>query len=352
MKKTAIFKDDLFLCHDPGFDHAESPERLRILYNELEKIEDDLCLYFPEVEGVGRTDITRNHTADHYERVAATAGKIYSVLEEDTFTSAKSFDAACLAVACGLRGVDDLMAGRYSNCFSLVRPPGHHAEPHKPMGYCLFNTIAIAARYAVEEYGLKRIAVVDWDVHHGNGTQRAFLDTDEILFISIHQSPLYPGTGSLSQTGVGAGEGFTINIPLPGAKGNEEYANIFNRIVSPVVKQYKPELILISAGFDGHECDMTSSMRLTAEGFAYMARTMIRLAEVACGGKIQFFLEGGYHLPGLRDSVFSVLAEMRGAPVGKFSPLEVDKVSRLAGESTYHPAIDRVRDIAKNYWKM
>lgn len=352
MRKTAILKDNLFMEHDPGFDHVESPERLRTLYPDLEKMLSEEHLLTKETGNGDKEHITLVHTLDHYTHVASTAGKVYSVLDADTFTSAKSFSAASRAVGCAVQGIDELMCGNWENCFSLLRPPGHHAEVNKSMGFCLFNNIAIAARYAQQKYGLSRILVLDWDVHHGNGTQNVFYDTDEILYISIHQSPLYPGTGHGTDTGEGKGKGFTLNIPLPGGQGDLEYANIFNTIIEPVVRQYQPQLILVSAGFDSHEADMISSMRLSSQGFAYMAETVIRLAEDLCEGKTGFFLEGGYNLPALKDSVFSVLAEMKGAQLGEYVPLSKDKLELFASQNSVHPAIEQVRDIAKKYWNM
>jgi len=222
------------------------------------------------------------------------------------------------------------------------------------MGFCLFNNIALAAHHAIENLGLERVLIIDWDVHHGNGTQNSFYDSEKVLFVSIHQSPLYPGSGHLTNFGTGAGKGFTLNIPLPGGQGDVEYTNIFNTLVKKVVYQYRPEMILVSAGFDAYHGDAMSSMRLTHQGFAYMTRSLLKWANDLCDGRLLITLEGGYDLTGLKESVFTILSELVGRKLNTPSLTSIDEeLSRtLETEQTPHPAIERVRELAKPYWNM
>lgn len=293
MRKTAVFRDPLFMAHDPGFDHVESPDRLKVIHEVLDRegVRDNFL--YPDFSPASHEIIGLNHTSDHIKRVSNTAGKIFDSLDPDTYTSRESYAAACMAVGALVRGVDLLLDGKIDNGFALVRPPGHHAEKDRSMGFCLFNNVAVAARYALEKCGVKRVMIVDWDLHHGNGTQHSFYDSDKLLYLSTHQFPYYPGTGSLHETGKGKGEGYTVNIPLPGYQRDSEYAAIFNDIVVPVGKQYRPDLILISCGFDIYQGDPLGAMEVTAKGFAYMTRSMVKLAEEVCKGKLLVTLEGG-----------------------------------------------------------
>ncbi len=354
MRRTAIFRNKLFVEHDPGFDHIDSPDRMRTLFSSLDSLPERQNFIEPSFSNISRKTLLLNHSESLVDMVAATAEKMYSVLDADTFTSKKSYEAACFAAGALSTGVDLLFNKEIDNGFALVRPAGHHAEKEKSMGFCLFNNVALAAHHAIEKYGVKKIFIVDWDVHHGNGTQSSFYDTDKIFFVSIHQSPLYPGTGDINETGVGKGEGYTINIPLPGGQGDTEYANIFNTIVVPLAHQYEPDLILVSAGFDAHYKDDISSMRLTGPGFGYMARALVTLAEHFCGGKILVSLEGGYNLEGLKEGVFAVMSELTGVKLDTPLPICLDREieKQLKAERSIHPAIERVRDVAKNYWRL
>ncbi|OGR19690.1 MAG: histone deacetylase [Desulfobacterales bacterium GWB2_56_26] len=354
MRKTAIFRSKLFQEHDPGFDHLDSPERVAPLFFTLDELAKNNLFIEPSTTKASRETLLLNHSPQQIDKAAATAGKIFSVLNEDTFTSPKSYEAACFAAGSLVGGIDLLMNREIANGLALVRPPGHHAEKDCSMGFCLFNNIAVAAHHALKRHGLKRVMIVDWDVHHGNGTQNSFFNTEEVLFVSIHESPLFPGTGSHLETGVGSGEGYTLNIPLPGGQGDLEYANIFNTLILPVGHQYRPEIILVSAGFDGYHGDCVSSMRLTHQGFGYMAKVLVELAEKICSGRILFILEGGYNPAGLREGVFAVLSELVGerltTPFPSFLDEETEAILRK--ERAPHPAVERVRDIAKRYWKM
>jgi acetoin utilization deacetylase AcuC-like enzyme len=347
MPKTAIFMDDLFLEHRPGPGHPEGPERLTGLYQALKDPALRDHFLFPSFPPADRELLALNHTPAHIDRVAATAGKAFEVLDPDTMTSPRSYEAACLAAGAGVEGVRLLLTGQIDNGFALVRPPGHHAEPSRTSGFCLFNNIAIAARYALARQGLSRVLIVDWDLHHGNGTQHAFEETDQVLYFSTHQYPYFPGTGSLPETGTGRGEGFTINIPLHGGQGDGDYARLFNELLVPVTRQYRPELILVSAGFDTYGGDPLGTMQVTPDGFAYMTRVLRELAAELCGGRLLLLLEGGYALQGLKAGVLAVLSELRGA-----SGLPESRARELATAAEPLPPLDHARQMQKNYWKL
>jgi len=354
MRKTAIFKNDLFLKHDPGQNHPERIDRLRVIYSFIENPDVRNKFVFPSFSPAEIDDIERNHAKSLVERVADTAGKTYDFLDQDTATSARSYEAARYAAGSVMKGVDLLMTGEIDNGFALVRPPGHHAERDRSMGFCLFNNIAVAAWYARQKYGLARVLIVDWDLHHGNGTQFSFYNSPETLYISTHQYPYYPGTGSLEEVGTGQGEGYTVNIPLPGGLGDEDYAAIFNDIVVPVGKAYNPQLILVSAGFDIYHGDPLGSMSVGTAGFSYMTRSLVQLAGEVCDGRVLVTLEGGYNLKGQRDGALAVLSELLGRPLddGEEYYLSDDQYNQLAAAHLTHNAIEQARQVAKKYWKM
>lgn len=354
MRKTAILRDPLFLDHDPGFDHPESPQRLKVIYEVLDKKEVNNCFVFPDFEPASHKVIELNHGSNLINRVAETAGKMFDALDPDTKTSPDSYAAATLAVGALIKGVDLLVEGAVDNGFAFVRPPGHHAEKDRCMGFCLFNNVAVAAKYAISHYGMKRIMIVDWDLHHGNGTQNSFYDSDKVLYVSTHQYPYYPGTGAVAETGKGKGKGYTVNIPLPGHQGDMDYATIFDDIIVPLGKQYKPELILVSCGFDIHKNDPLGSMEVTAAGFSYITRAMVQLAEAVCEGRLLITLEGGYDLNGQRDGAMAVLSELLGEPLDTGFSTNMDEKTRtqLSKNKSVHPAIDQARDVAKMFWKL
>lgn len=343
-RKTAIFKDDLFLEHNPGFGHPESPDRLTTIYTALSELNSKNYI-FPSIKSASHDQLAKNHTEAHIARVAATAGKSFETLDPDTNTSPHSYEAACLAAGAVVSGTHMVLTGEADNGFALVRPPGHHAEADRTSGFCLFNNIAVAAHYALNKLQLSRILIVDWDLHHGNGTQHAFYDTDQVLYFSTHQYPYFPGTGSLSEVGVGRGEGYTVNVPLPGGQDDRAFARIFNELLSPIAKQYKPELILVSAGFDTYHGDPLGTMSVTPAGFAYMTKVLLDLADELCNGRLLLVLEGGYNFTGLKDSVLACLAELSDT-----SSLKSDIMKELNEVSVPLMALEQALSVAKKYW--
>ncbi len=226
--------------------------------------------------------------------------------------------------------------------FAFVRPPGHHAEPDRGMGFCLFNNIAIAARYAREKFGLQRVLIMDWDLHHGNGTQHAFYGDPGVLFFSSHQFPYYPGSGNFQETGTGAGEGFTVNAPFPVGFGDAEYLSVYDAVLTPVALEYNPELVLVSAGFDPYFRDPLGGMRVTGEGFGALAGIAREIAGRCCNGKVLITLEGGYNPDGLREGVRSVLQALQG----KAAPRPPQ-----APPAPAEAVINRIKSVHRNYWK-
>jgi acetoin utilization deacetylase AcuC-like enzyme len=237
------------------------------------------------------------HVASYLTQLEKT-GQATSVqlLDPDTYATPSSFSIALLAAGAAAKAADAVLSGRATQAVALVRPPGHHATRARAMGFCLINNVAIAARFSQRVHQVERIAIVDYDVHHGNGTQDIFYEDPSVLYISTHQSPLYPGTGSLYETGRAAGEGFTINIPLPPGVGDEGYEQVFQQVILPALERFRPDLILASVGFDAHWADPLANMSLSLQGYHRLTQGLIESAQTLCAGRIVFVMEGGYHL--------------------------------------------------------
>jgi len=312
MLRTGIVIDSRFLNHQPGPGHPESSKRLEVIYDMLQ--EPGMAGRFREVpvRKASREELLLVHSPEYVDRIAATAGKRYTHLDPDTAASAGSYEAALLAAGGVCKAISMVLSRELDNAFALVRPPGHHAERSRSMGFCFFNNVAVGARYAQEQHHLKRVLVVDWDLHHGNGTQRSFEEDPSVLYFSTHQYPYYPGSGAFTEVGRNKGEGFTVNVPLSVGHGDGEYVGIFKKILRPIALEFNPELILVSAGFDIYKDDPLGGMGVTPGGFAALTRCVMEIAQASCGGKIVMTLEGGYHLKGLRDSARAVLNELAG----------------------------------------
>lgn len=287
-----------------GAGHLESPNRLRAIMQQLEQSGTLARVTRIEPRKAEEEWITQVHTPSYVaslNRHAPTTGRVS--LDPDTSMSPGSLQAAYLAAGGALAGVDAIMAGQVDQVFCAVRPPGHHAEAGRAMGFCLLNNVAIAARYAQKKYELSRVLIVDWDVHHGNGTQHSFEDDPSVLFFSTHQYPHYPGTGREDERGQGAGEGFTINVPMEAGESDDEYRAVFDKALVPAADAFKPEFVIISAGFDAHKDDPLASMGLTEAGYADLTGIVAGIAQRHAKGRILSSLEGGYNLTALAASV-------------------------------------------------
>lgn len=310
-RKTGIVKDKRYMQHTAGFDHPESPLRLAAIYEMLDST--DMSRKFTSIEPREAThkEIAAIHSSSYINYIAETCG--HSVqLDPDTATSPETYRIAKLAAGGVMNAIDSVVAGTVDNAFALVRPPGHHAERGSAAGFCIFNNIAIGAMHAILHHNMKRILIVDWDLHHGNGTQHIFYDDQRVLYFSTHQYPYYPGTGGMDEIGQGNGKGYTINVPLRGGRGDGDYVKIFRKILQPVAMEFKPELVLLSAGFDIYHQDPLGNMCVTPGGFAAMAHILLNIADRCCNGRLVAVLEGGYNIQGLTKSVKAVLEVMLG----------------------------------------
>ncbi|MCI0454604.1 MAG: histone deacetylase [Candidatus Dadabacteria bacterium] len=343
MIKLGIILDKLYFDHDNGMGHPESQERLFAIVDMLKAtglLEELIRIQPRDAE---KDEITLVHEPKYFDLIQSTRGKIRVFLDPDTSTCPVSFQAAVRAVGGMLAAIDGVLKGEVDIAFPLVRPPGHHAERDRAMGFCLFNNVAVGAAYAVKTYGIKRILIVDWDLHHGNGTQNMFYDSSKILYFSTHQYPYYPGTGSINEIGIEKGLGHTVNVPLHPGMGDKDYIKIFFEILKPVIEQYKPELILVSAGFDTYFADPLGGMKITPQGFAQMTRFLKEMTQIHCDGKLILILEGGYNLEGLWESTKAVIEEL----------LEKNKTNYgdLNAETKADPMIEKVKRAQSDFWR-
>jgi acetoin utilization deacetylase AcuC-like enzyme len=336
-RRTGIVKDDKYLKHCPGEDNPECPQRLQVLYAMLD--EADMAGRFKAVSprSATRDELHRVHSPDYVKLLEATEAAPSTSLDSDTETCALSHEAALLAAGGLCRAVDLVCSGELDNAFALIRPPGHHAERSCAKGFCLYNNVAIASKFAQTQLGLERVLIVDWDLHHGNGTQHCFEQDPSVLYFSVHQRRSFPGTGKFREKGKNEGEGFTVNLPLPAGCGDGDYLFLFEKILKPMAVEFSPELVLVSAGFDIHVADPLGSMAVTAQGFAGLTRSVMEMADTSCQGKLVMTLEGGYNLGALRDSVKAVLLELANLTMTDTSKLlanadrkKVDRVLRKA----------------------
>ncbi len=322
----------------PG--HPEHAGRIHAIWKALAEAGLTQRMIAVTPEPVSTDLIRRVHTPDYMDILQwmSTSNQPQMQIGLDTYAQPHSYEIARLSAGGVVQAVDEVMSGRVNNALAAVRPPGHHARPKTGMGFCLLANVALAARHAQQVYGLERILIVDYDVHHGNGTQEIFYDEAEVLFISSHQfGNFYPGTGAIDEIGHGKGEGYTINIPLPPGHGDDSFAAIYQDVIWPAAERYQPQLILVSAGFDAHWSDPIARMGLSLTGYAHITRELIRMAEKLCAGKIVFALEGGYNLDVLGQAVRNVahallgddtVSDVYGAP-GMAAPKIAPQIERL-----------------------
>ncbi len=312
---TAIVYDPLYLEHDyPG--HPESPARLRAIVKALDASQMWARLTRLDPQPISLERLHRVHAPAHVSAVkrgAESGGAAWRGGE--TYVSRRSYDAALLAAGGFTTLVEAVMQGQVNNGFALVRPPGHHASADEAEGFCLFNNMAVAARVARDELGAQRVFIVDWDLHHGQGTQYIFEDDPTVLYCSTHQWGIYPGTGHYSDTGAGDGKGFTVNVPLTPGAGDQTYLAVMDELFVPIARRFKPDLILVSAGFDTHWRDPLGSMLVTVSGYGAMTQRLMQLADELCGGRLAITLEGGYDHNALAYGVLAVLNTLLGLEV-------------------------------------
>ncbi len=300
------------LGHDAGPGHPERPDRIRAIRSHLERrgLIDRLVVLEPDP--CPEDLLAAVHTRAHIEAVRAACGRAPARLDPDTAVSTGSWEAALLSAGGAIAACDAVLAGRVASAFVCTRPPGHHAEADRAMGFCLFNNVAVAARHLQKRHGIGRVAIVDWDVHHGNGTQHIFEEDDTVLYFSTHQDPYYPRTGSAAERGRGRGEGFTINVPMRGGSGDAQYAGVFREILRPALGSFRPGAVLISAGFDAHRHDPLAGMALTERGYAELTAIVLEAAREHAAGRVISLLEGGYDLAALGASVEAHLRVLMG----------------------------------------
>ncbi|MBV8928449.1 MAG: histone deacetylase [Mycobacteriaceae bacterium] len=302
--------------HDlPG--HPENAERIRWVWRGLDESGLAPRMQRRDVQPLDADSVLSVHTVEHLamlRRVSAAPGITH--LDPDTYAGHDALTIALLSAGGAVGAVDSVLGGQTGNGLAAIRPPGHHAMPDRGMGFCLLGNVAIAARHAQHRYGIERVLIVDYDVHHGNGTEAMFYGDPSVLYISTHQYPFYPGTGAATDIGAGRGAGYTVNIPLPAGSGDANYATVFDRVVWPAAERFGPQLVLVSVGFDAYWADPLAAMQLTLPGYAHLAGEVARMAQRLCDGKVVFALEGGYHHDALRFGMSDVGRILLGDPPG------------------------------------
>jgi acetoin utilization deacetylase AcuC-like enzyme len=350
--KTAIVFSSKYLEHDTGRDHPESPARLQVIMEELEKSgllkTGKFSIVEPKPAEIA--DIELVHETDYVDLVRRFCNSGGGLLDlGDTVVSPESFEVALLAAGGAIEAVKLVAEGKFQNAFAFVRPPGHHAGRYYALGFCVFNNAAVAARFLLDNFGFRRILILDIDAHHGNGTQEIFYDTNKVLYLSLHQDPRgFPGTGFIDEVGKRRGRGFTVNLPFPFQTPDRAYLKAFDQIVAPITQQYKPEFILVSVGFDGYYADPVGALSLSASVYAKVFSKILNMASQFCEEKLVAILEGGYNLSVLGQIANSVLARMASVPYTmriRESPQSSLRVLRRAER-----VIDEVKRVHSVFW--
>ncbi len=298
--KIGILTDKSFLLHDTGPGHPESPDRLKAVEEAIGGISEGIIRI--ETREASREELLLVHSPDYVERILSFDPGGLIMLDADTAFSSHTKSAALKAAGGVLEAVDKIINGDFSRAFCAVRPPGHHAEAGRAMGFCIFNNIAMGAAYALTKKDIHRVAIIDWDLHHGNGTQNIFYERDDVLYVSLHQYPHYPGSGSADDKGICKGAGYTINIPMAAGSSDGEYREAFTRVIMPALTDFRPQMLFISAGFDAHRDDPLGGMNLSSEFYGEMTAMLRKVADEFCDGEVISVLEGGYSLSALKES--------------------------------------------------
>ena len=335
---TGLVDDPRFLHHVAPYGHPEHPGRLKAIRARFEA--DGLasrCVCVPAREAANE-ELRRIHTAAHVRAVDATASSDFQALDPDTYTSRGSAEAARLAAGGLVDLASEVLSGRLANGFALLRPPGHHAEADRAMGFCLYNNVAVAARAVQAAGSCERVLIVDWDVHHGNGTQHSFWDDPSVLYFSTHQFPFYPGTGAAEEAGGGKGRGFNVNVPWPGGMGDADHLSAFDRLLLPIARSFSPDLVLVSAGFDAAAGDLLGGMRVSPGGYAALTERLLSLAD----GRLVLALEGGYNLDAIARSAAACLRVL----LGEESPHDFGTVSPAGARK-----IEETIEVQREFWK-
>ena len=342
---TGIVRDQRMLAHRSAGEHPESPRRLESIYEVLDADHDRWPLVSIACRSASLEELTQVHSLDYVLMIAATARQEFTQLTPDSYACSHSYEAAASAAGAVLAAIDAVVDGSVRNAFVPVRPPGHHAESGKANGFCLFNNVALGAEYARAMKGMQRVLIVDWDLHHGNGTQHIFEDDPTVLYLSTHQYPAFPGTGHFLEVGRGRGEGYTVNLPLGRGWTDGDYVALFQRLVIPLGQSFRPDLILVSAGFDIHKKDPLGRMRVTEAGFAALTRCMMVLAHTCCRDRLVLVLEGGYDTSALAGSVCSVLSELSDQ-----THADLDKLASKARNRKVRPVVKRCTEVHGHIW--
>ena len=340
-----LIHTDRFAEHQTPPGHPERPERAEVMDAIANRWRDRGTEIVAPREATTE-QLARVHDRDYLRRISETVGRS-SQLDPDTYTSPESHEVALLAAGAAIDGVERVMAGSHRAAMALVRPPGHHAERNRAMGFCLYNNVAIAAAHARAQ-GAAKVAIVDYDVHHGNGTQHIFESNPHVLYISMHQSPYYPGTGAADEVGREAAKGFTVNVPIEVGAVDEDYHVVFTQVVLPILRQFEPDLLLVSAGFDAHERDPLGGMRVSTAAFGAMAMELRAVADECCRGRIVAVTEGGYDLHALAASLDASL-ESLAAPTAA-SPVVWPTSGVVSDRGRI--AVNTVREMLRPYWKI
>jgi acetoin utilization deacetylase AcuC-like enzyme len=353
MAETAVIYSPKYLSHKTGPRHPESPSRLRAIMRELNKsgiLENTKCsLVEPETLSV--KDLQLVHHLDYIEQIKQFCSCGGGLLDkEDTVVSRRSYDVARLAAGGTVKAADIVMTGKYRNAFAFVRPPGHHAGPDYPMGFCVFNNVALAAAYLQEKFSLDRVLILDVDAHHGNGTQEIFYRSSKVLYVSLHEDPIeFPLTGFADEVGEDKGQGYTVNIPLPYGTDDRIYMRAFNEIAAPIISQYKPQFILVSTGFDNHYADPVGNMSLSAFSYTKIFDAVLESATKFCQGKLVAVLEGGYSLRFLGKMACAVTAKMAGV---HYTLRDKHRVADVKVQRKGEKTLNRIKKIQSAFWKI